>query len=128
MKLFELGYHGVLSVDIKLSERLASFVFEIEALFSKTNCPPIKLHHLLEALNKNTNGHENHQIYGTVYFKAIFCSTGDHGSTVVNVMCYQSEGRWFDSRWCHWNPSDRTMALGSTQPLTQMSTNSISWG
>jgi hypothetical protein len=28
---------------------------------------------------------------------------------------------------CH-NPSDRTMALGSTQPLTEMSTRSISWG
>ena len=28
---------------------------------------------------------------------------------------------------CH-NPSDRTMALGSTQPLTEMSTGSISWG
>jgi len=26
------------------------------------------------------------------------------------------------------NPSDRTMALGSTQSLTQMSTRSISWG
>jgi hypothetical protein len=26
------------------------------------------------------------------------------------------------------NPSDRTMALGSTQPLTEMSTESISWG
>jgi hypothetical protein len=26
------------------------------------------------------------------------------------------------------NPSDRTMALGSTQPLTEMSTGSISWG
>ena len=26
------------------------------------------------------------------------------------------------------NPSDRTMALGSTQPLAQMSTRSISWG
>jgi membrane-bound lytic murein transglycosylase B len=26
------------------------------------------------------------------------------------------------------NPSDRTMALGSTQPLTDMSTRSISWG
>jgi hypothetical protein len=26
------------------------------------------------------------------------------------------------------NPSDRTMALGSTQPLTEMSTLSISWG
>jgi hypothetical protein len=29
----------------------------------------------------------------------------------------------------HWHdPSDRTMALGSTQPLTGMSTRSISWG
>jgi hypothetical protein len=29
----------------------------------------------------------------------------------------------------HWhNPSDRTMALGSTQPLTEMSTRNISWG
>jgi len=26
------------------------------------------------------------------------------------------------------NPSDRTMALGSTQPLKEMSTRSISWG
>jgi hypothetical protein len=29
----------------------------------------------------------------------------------------------------HWhNPSDRTMTLGSTQPFTEMSTRSISWG
>jgi len=29
----------------------------------------------------------------------------------------------------HWhNPPDRTMALGSTQPLTEMSTRRISWG
>jgi len=26
------------------------------------------------------------------------------------------------------NPSSRTMALGSTQPLTEMSTGNISWG
>jgi hypothetical protein len=26
------------------------------------------------------------------------------------------------------NPSDRNMALGSTQPLREMSTGSISWG
>jgi len=26
------------------------------------------------------------------------------------------------------NPSDRTMALGSTQPLTEMRTGSIYWG
>jgi len=28
---------------------------------------------------------------------------GDRGSTVVNVLCYKSEGRWFDLSWCHWN-------------------------
>jgi hypothetical protein len=26
------------------------------------------------------------------------------------------------------NPSGRTMALGSTQPLTEMSTRNLSWG
>ena len=25
------------------------------------------------------------------------------GSTVVKVLCYRSEVRCFDSRWCHWN-------------------------
>ena len=49
------------------------------------------------------------------------------------AQCYKSEGRWFDPSWCHWNflltqnPSDRIMALGPTQPLTEMSTRSISW-
>jgi len=28
---------------------------------------------------------------------------GDCGGRVVKVLCYKSEGRWFDSRWCHWN-------------------------
>ena len=23
----------------------------------------------------------------------------------VKVLYYKSEGRWFDSRWCHWNLS-----------------------
>jgi len=27
---------------------------------------------------------------------------GDSGITVVKVLCYKSEGRWFDPRWCHW--------------------------
>ena len=53
---------------------------------------------------------------------------GDRGSLVVKVLCYKSEGHQFDSRCCHWNfsltynPSDRTMALGSTQSLKEMST------
>ena len=59
---------------------------------------------------------------------------GDRGSTAVKVLCYKSEeGHWIDPSWCQWifhwhNPSDHTMALGSTHPLTQMSTRSISCG
>ena len=28
---------------------------------------------------------------------------GYRGGTVVKVLCYKSEGRWFYPRWCHWN-------------------------
>ena len=50
---------------------------------------------------------------------------------LVEELRYKPEGRGFDSRWCHWNfhrrnPSGRTMALGLTQPLTEMSTRNIS--
>jgi len=37
---------------------------------------------------------------------AIHCRpvyNGDRGSTVVKVLCYKSEVRWFDPSWCHWN-------------------------
>jgi hypothetical protein len=51
---------------------------------------------------------------------------------LVETLRYKLAGRGFDSRWCgffHWhNPVGRTMALGSTQPLTEMSTGNISWG
>jgi len=52
---------------------------------------------------------------------------------LVKVLCYKSKGRWFDPSLCHWNfhwhnPSDRTMALGPTLPITEMNARSISWG
>ena len=53
---------------------------------------------------------------------------------LVEALCYKPGGRGFDFRWCHWiffdwhNPSGRTMALGSTQPLTEMSTRNVFWG
>ena len=28
---------------------------------------------------------------------------GDRGGTVVKVLCYKSEGHWFDSGFCHMN-------------------------
>ena len=27
-------------------------------------------------------------------------SEGDRGSTMVKLLCYKSEGRWFDPSWC----------------------------
>jgi len=35
----------------------------------------------------------------------IQCDTiiyGDRGSTVVKVLCYNSEGLWFNPSWCQW--------------------------
>jgi hypothetical protein len=38
--------------------------------------------------------------------------TGDRGGTVIKVLCYKLEGRWFDPRWCngifHWHKSFRS--------------------
>ena len=33
----------------------------------------------------------------------LLANWGDRGSTVVKVLCYKSEGPWFNSIWCHWN-------------------------
>jgi len=41
-------------------------------------------------------GHREKKIIGVV-------GGGDRGGTVVKMLCYKSEGRWYDSRWCHWN-------------------------
>ena len=48
---------------------------------------------------------------------------------LVEALRYKPEGRGFDSRWCHrHNLSGRTVALRSTQSLTEMSIRNISWG
>ena len=36
-------------------------------------------------------------------YTRIMHPAGDRGSSVVKVLCYKSEGLWFDSRWCYWN-------------------------
>jgi hypothetical protein len=46
---------------------------------------------------------------------------------------YKPQGRGFDSQWDHWifnlpNLSSRTMVLGSTQPLTEMSMRNVPEG
>jgi len=49
---------------------------------------------------------------------------------LVGALRYKPESRRFESLWCHWNFSltyGCTMALGLTQPLTEMSTSNICW-
>jgi hypothetical protein len=60
-----------------------------------------------------------------------FCNPGVHyempcgarRGAEVEALRYKPEGRGIDSRWCQWN-----FSLGSTQPLTEMSTRNISCG
>jgi hypothetical protein len=44
---------------------------------------------------------------------------------LVEALSYMPEGRGFISQF---HPSCRTLALGSTQPLTELSTRNFSWG
>ena len=41
-------------------------------------------------------------VTGLVYH-FLFIIDGDRGSTMVKVLCYKSEVRWFVSSSCHWN-------------------------
>jgi hypothetical protein len=53
---------------------------------------------------------------------------------MVEAQCYEPKGRGFGSQLGNWiffnlpNPSSRTMALGSTQPLREISTRNLPGG
>ena len=54
------------------------------------------------------------------------------GGVMIKALGCKSADRGFDSRCCHWNfsvtnLSGRTTALGSNQPVAEMSTRCISW-
>ena len=50
-----------------------------------------------EVYNKLTGTRQdNKHLFG------VYRLHGDRGSTVVKVLCYKSEGRWFDPSWCQW--------------------------
>ena len=46
---------------------------------------------------------------------------GDRGSTVVKVLCYKSEGRWFDPSWCQWSFHWHKILLISLRPWGRLS-------
>jgi hypothetical protein len=62
-----------------------------------------------------------------------FLFEGARGSAVVEALSYKPEGRGsipdgVIGIFHLYNPFGCTMALGLTQPLTEMSTRDISWG
>jgi hypothetical protein len=60
-----------------------------------------------------------------------FIEEGSRLHTVVQLvetLRNKPEGCWLDSRWCHLNFLFHIVVVGPTQPLTEMSTRSISWG
>jgi len=48
---------------------------------------------------------------------------GDHGGTVVKVLCYKSEGRCFDPRWCPWNFSVTQSFRSHSDPEVDSASN-----
>ena len=63
----------------------------------------------------------------------LYYDNGYAVAQLVEALSYKAKGHGLDSRWGHWdfsllNPSGRTMALSSTQPVKAMSTRVISWG
>jgi hypothetical protein len=68
---------------------------------------PSGMCHLFHSLNhrrfKRTDCHSC--VFACIFNRLERSGAGDRGSTVVKVLCYKSEGRWFDPRWCHWNLS-----------------------
>jgi hypothetical protein len=76
-------------------------------------------------------GEEGGFLEPTFHYQLFKKYSAASGSTVVKVLHYKSEGSIPDGVmefFIDINPSDRTMALGSTQLLTEMSTRCISWG
>jgi hypothetical protein len=60
-----------------------------------------------------------------INFSLNLCRGGHAVMYFVEALCYKKEDRGFETRWDGPNPSRCTMALGPTQPLTEMSTRNI---
>jgi len=54
-------------------------------------------------LPNSTESHRKNPLFPSlIILNTLFC-LGDRGSSVVKVLCYKSECRWFDPSWCQWS-------------------------
>ena len=57
----------------------------------------INILHIVQALTQYQNIISRMKQTTRIYITCVtFLISGDRGSTVVKVLCYKSEGRWFD--------------------------------
>jgi len=59
---------------------------------------PVTVYYSIAATIAEGPGHS----YPVMIFEILTSVLGDHSGTVVKVLYYKSEGRWFDSSWCQW--------------------------
>jgi hypothetical protein len=97
------------------------------------NVRPEGIDHNTEAIGRPCE-HGN-SYFGCTKIRNIFpyCAIFSKGTQLVEAQRHNPEGRGFDFRWVigifhSLNPSVRTMAVGSTQSLTEMRTRCVSWG
>jgi len=94
---------------------------EVKNEWNSTSASPIKIWHEIFG-DVDWNFKLVHRLYGGTRC----CSWLRHGATSRKVAGSNPDGV---IGFFHWhNPSGRIMTLGSTQPLTEMSTRNISWG
>jgi len=78
--------------------------------------------HILKHLNKMFISYGlQPTIFKTVNTSTLHRSTGDHGSAVVKVLCYKSEGHWFDPSWFQWIFHRHKIPLISLWPWGRLS-------
>jgi len=112
-------------VVARVSDHLSQFT-SLEIVHPKTDehvNPSVEVHHLVGKLStaetllnevqrnkclKSGKDFYTHPVYEIqrkrtyLVLKTSTENTGARGNTVVKVLCYKSEGRWFDPSWWQW--------------------------
>jgi len=85
------------------------FSFKKRCAVNQTSYPPRRQSKVQSVcVQKNGTALSWSRCWGTTnplqlpIIRMIMLQRGDRGRTVVKVLCYKSEGRWFDPSWWQW--------------------------
>jgi hypothetical protein len=93
--------------DVLVYRSRAKWIQEFrEAIIIITDCRTTQLRHSIGMITE-ANWYKPSSKRNFAGIVAVLCSFQDYLVPTIffntKVLCYKSEGRWFDSRWCHWN-------------------------